>query len=138
MRLKFIGIVMILEIAMCVFASGLATMSVGLSVFVCVVIAALGAFSGSIPQEIMPDMWAQWICPILPQMPIGEGVRQVLYHGGSFLQISNLFIPAIYAGVGAVIGLIMMLIPAKKVADEITITDEDLRWEAGEGQTQTA
>ena len=136
--IDWLGFMWIAAFAMCVFASGLATMSVGLSVFVCVVIAALGAFSGSIPQEIMPDMWAQWICPILPQMPIGEGVRQVLYHGGSFLQISNLFIPAIYAGVGAVIGLIMMLIPAKKVADEITITDEDLRWEAGEGQTQTA
>lgn len=66
-------------------AVGLCDLFLPLGVLATVTVFALGMGTAMMPPEMLPEFWANWVCPWAPQAAIGEGVRSIVYIGaGSF------------------------------------------------------
>lgn len=64
---------------------GLCDLSLPAGAVAVVAVFSLGLFTATLPVEMMPSFWANWIAPWAPQYYLGEGLRAIMYQGlGAF------------------------------------------------------
>ncbi|MGN0046135.1 MAG: ABC transporter permease [Eggerthellaceae bacterium] len=81
---------------------GFFNLSLPLGVLVAVCILGFGNMTGVLPAQMLPEFWAQWVCPWAPQAYMGEGIRMITYMGAG---IFNSATPAmlVYGAIGLVL-----------------------------------
>lgn len=82
-------------------------------VLVAVAILAFGTMTGALPFEVMPEFWRDWVCPWVPQYFLGEGLRSILYMGGSAWNSASPMLLA-YAAVGIACAGVSTVLPVRK------------------------
>lgn len=83
-----------------------------LGVTVLLLMFACGMSSAMIAPEMLPDFWASWIYPWVPQHYIGDGIREILYMDGGAWNAGS---PAlmIMAAIGLLLAITGTYIPRK-------------------------
>lgn len=107
---------------------GLCDLCFPLGAVVAVCTFALGTGTAMFAPEMLPDFWANWVCPWVPQAHLGNGVRQIVYF---YTQPSgnDVMVPTILCCVGLVALFIATLIPHR---------DKDKPAEAAHAEAATA
>ncbi len=88
-----------------------------LGVAVLILVFACGMSLAMIPLEMLPDFWADWIYPWIPQHYIGDGMREILYMDGGLWNPASLALVGI-AAVGIALAAIGAFISRKVSAEE--------------------
>lgn len=92
---------------------GLCNLSLPAGVLIAFLVFGFGMSTVMLAPEMLPEFWANWICPWIPQYHIGQGIRSIIY-----FKTTPAFADLVPLLVMALVGLVSMLIawalPAKK------------------------
>lgn len=80
-----------------------------LGAFVSILIFACGMGTAMLSAEMLPEFWATWICPWVPQAHIGQALRAILYFDMTPLQ-SDVNALLVYAVAGVVLLALAVLV----------------------------
>lgn len=94
---------------------GLFNLALPLGVLGVVATLGLGNMTGVLPYEALPSFWQDWVFAWAPQRFIGEGIRSVMYMGGSVWNASTEAL-AITALVGLAVSVFAICLPKRRAA----------------------
>lgn len=94
------------------FFGGLACIRGRIAVVAGVLILLLGMTSAYLPVEGLPVFWQNWVVPWVPEYYMGNGLREVIFAGGS-LWNSGTIATGIYALIGLCVALIAVAVGKK-------------------------
>ena len=66
---------------------GLCNLCLPLGILVAITVFALGMGTAMLPQEMLPDFWANWVYPWAPQAEIGNAIRAIVYSGSASFSV---------------------------------------------------
>ena len=108
----FFGYCWIVSFFLMTFFGGLASLRGRLAAVVGLLILLLGMTSAYLPVEALPAFWQDWVVPWAPEYYMGNGLREVIFAGGSVWNAGTQC-TGIYALVGVCVAFLSIAVQGK-------------------------